>query len=142
MFAATFVDKNAEVDRENEGCDTTTYQSLMHEKIDVVSPTLAGLLRKLSEQFGYDGTYWDMRGEEGIVQWASFNQHEDAHGLPLTFDEVKTVWAAGGVVYLADYTFWIEEREVSAVSEDTVRELENDGYHVECDCGAVTVMNG
>jgi hypothetical protein len=111
----------------------------LHEKLDFHSPTLADLLRDLSERFGYDGTYWDMRGEEGIVQWASFNQHEDAHGLPLTFDEVKTAWDADRTVYLADYTFWIEEREITPVSEAAVLKLADDGFQIECDCGFATV---
>ncbi len=138
MFAATYVDKNAEVDNEHEGCDPTTRQCTMADKLNVTSSTLAGLLRKLSERFGYDGMYWDMSGEEGVVQWASFSQHEDAHGMPLVFDEVTTVWKSGGMVFLADYTFWIEERDIRPVSADNAQELESEGFQVAICCDSVS----
>lgn len=138
MFAATYVDKNAEVDNEHEGCDPTTRVCVIADTINVTSPTLAGLLRKLSERFCYDGMYWDMSGEEGVVQWARFDQHEDAHGTPLVFDEVTTVWKSGGKVFLAEYTFWIEERDIRPVSADNARELEDEGFLVAICCDSVS----
>lgn len=122
-FVATFVEKRADRDYKDEGCEGKS-RIIMAERINMSANTIPELLEKLSEMYGYDNEYWYVSECDGFID---FNQHEDGDSNPIDIDRMKFLWAKGGPVYLCDYSFYIEfqvRRDVtSAELSDAVKSM-------------------
>lgn len=103
-YVATFVEKLADRDYENEGCKGEL-RIVIAESMNVSANSIPELLVKLSEMYGYDNDYWFIPDCDGFIE---FNQHEDGDSNPIDSDRMKFLWAKGEPVYLCDYSFNVE----------------------------------
>jgi hypothetical protein len=114
MYYATYIEKLATVDHEETGCETTS-RCIMSERINIGAKTMAELLEKIADAYGYDGSYWWMSEEGDRV---SFNVSEDGDSNTLDIERMRQLWRRGEKVFLCDYSFGVEYREVRAISHD------------------------
>jgi hypothetical protein len=117
MYCATYVDKVVDRDFQDTGCEGKQ-RTVISERIDISSQTLSGLLKKITDTYGYDGKYWGMAED---CSWVEFNQAEDNDSNPIDFDRCKHLWSSGQPVYLCDYSFRVEYRETRDVTNDEFR---------------------
>jgi len=122
VYAATYIEKRATRDHEATGCETESH-CVMSERINLEAATLKGLVEKLKSAYGHDGNYLDIPDGGGAVGW---NQYENDNSDTLTVDQCKDYWKRGKNVWLCDYLFSIEKREVTDIAAEEIEELE--GY--------------
>jgi hypothetical protein len=126
IYAATYVEKLASKDTEENGCETKS-RTLLSESINVVAKSLKELVTKIKAMYGYDHDYLFIP-QNGFVGW---NCNEDDDSNSLDAEDCKRLWKAGKNVWLCDYSFSIEKRVVNDVTVDELKELASSGYQVE-----------
>jgi hypothetical protein len=113
LYACTFIEKEAEVDSWETGCDPSTRTCVMNERVNIAAPTLALLIQSIGNYLGLEiDDVWVPEQESGHI---GFNRLEDAEGNEPS-ERLKEAWKADKAkLYLADYHFAIEKRQVSTV---------------------------
>jgi hypothetical protein len=117
VYACTHVEKRAQVDSYESGCDPTTTVCVMNERCNIQSPTLPGLIKAIGDNFyiSMDDVWIADDDENGDIDRIGFNRLEDVDGSEPDANE-RAKWEKGELVlYLADYDFSIEKREVVPV---------------------------
>ena len=115
VYACTFVEKSAEEDHFENGCDPSTLVCLMHERCSIQADTLPGLLKSLGKQFCLEIDDVFVSHDDGEINRIGFNRLEDEEGNEPTADQ-KQRWEQGDLtLYLADYDFLIEKRTVEPI---------------------------
>jgi hypothetical protein len=117
VYACTHVEKCAEEDHYENGCDPSTQVCVMHERCNVQADSLPGLLKALGKQFylNIDDVFVPDDDENGNIARIGYNRLEDVDGNQPTADQERR-WKAGKQkLYLADYAFIIEQRNVSPI---------------------------
>jgi len=114
IYAATFVEKLASRDDYEHGCDTDSVCTLA-ESIDITADSLTDLLAVISDRYGLDLGYVFLGDDGDSVPYFSTDRLENADGDEPTDREME-LWKNGEIdLYLCDYTFMVETREVFPV---------------------------
>jgi hypothetical protein len=119
-YICTHAFKAAEVDDFNSGCVPDTYRQIFSERPDVQAGTLAELIQALGERYGLDiDDIWfpadEMTETETLIGYSRLENEAGGEPRKSTIEK----WKRGEVtLYLADYYFRIQRREVYAVTAD------------------------
>ncbi len=117
IYACTHVEKCAEKDDYENGCDPSTQVCVMHERCNVQADTLPGLLKVLGKQLylDIDDVFVPDDDDNGDITRIGFNRLENEDGDEPTADQERR-WKQGEItLYLADHYFLIEKRYVSPI---------------------------
>lgn len=117
VYACTHVSIMSQVDDYEKGCNPNTLICVMAEKANIESDTLAGLVEKIGNEYGLEINDLWIPDDDGnkLIDRIGFSRMEDADGCDVSEQELND-WRAGKLtLYLADYDFRIEKREVSPV---------------------------
>lgn len=115
IYACTWAEKVVRKDDYEHGCDDNGTWVLA-EKQNIVADSLTKLIEAIGNQFGLkiDDIFLDE--DDGLVDYIGFNRMEDADGCEPT-PGMEFDWKIGNKeLWLADYTFGVEKREVSSIS--------------------------
>jgi len=119
-YACTQVEKRAEVDSYEDGCDPTTSKCIIWESVNFSSPTLEGLFRRLGEHYyiDIDDLWLADDDDDGTISRVGFNQMETRDGYKASEQELAE-WKEGKLtLYLCDYDFLIEKRTVEPIRQE------------------------
>ena len=114
VFACTFIEKRAQEDNFDHGCDPDTLVVTMQERVNITAPSIAELLQKIGTTYclDLDDVWID---DEGGVTRLGFNRLELANCDEPTERQLEQ-WKRGKLtVYLVDFDFAVEQRQVCAV---------------------------
>ena len=114
QYACTYFSKEAEEDQFEHGCVGGRH-GVMAEACNIASATLPGLLKALGDHYGLDlDDVWPP-GEDGTEGRMAYNRLETDDGdVPDTSEMMA--WKRGELrLWLADYDFTIEKRQVSPI---------------------------
>jgi ferredoxin len=115
VYACTHVEKCAEKDSFDQGCDPDSRVCLMHERCNFQADSLPGLLQALGKHLCLDIDDVFVPDDDGEVTCVGYNRLEDEDGEEPS-DDQKRRWKAGEEkLYLADYRFLIERRTVEPI---------------------------
>lgn len=117
IYACTHVEKCAEKDDYENGCDPSTQVCVMHEHCNVLADSLPGLLTALGKQFylDIDDVFVPDDDDNGIITRIGYNRLENEDGDKPNQEQERR-WKQGETtLYLADYGFLIEKRNVSPI---------------------------
>lgn len=116
IYVCTRMQKSAEEDSYEHGCDPKTFVWTCDESCDLRAATMVELLAKLCNRYAlapFD-SYWVSEENNSI----SSNRLETVDGEEPSEVELEQ-WRDGKLkLYLADYTFFIEKRTVEPLTDD------------------------
>ena len=118
VYACNWVEKTAEVDNYEKGCDPDTHVCVMSEGADITADSLKGLVEAIGKSYYLDIDDVFIPGDEDEpVTRIGFNRTETVDGDEPTKHELSA-WKKGKLtLYLADYHFGIEKRTIESVSQ-------------------------
>lgn len=117
VYACTFIEKCAEEDHVENGCDPDSQVCVRHERCNIQADTLPGLLKALGKQFylDIDDVFVPDDDDNGNIARIGFNRLENEDGGEPTADQQRR-WKRGEMtLYLADYHFLVEKRTVEPI---------------------------
>ena len=117
-YVCSYVEKEAQEDDYQEGLVSETSVLTVSESQDIEAPTLGELIQKLGKYYclDIDTVYFPADADTHTDRFC-YNRMEDAEG-DTPSEEMEEQWKQGQVkLYLAEFTFFIEKREMVAVKE-------------------------
>jgi hypothetical protein len=118
VYACTFVEKCANRDNLKTGMDPKNEFCVFRESCSLTAETLPGLLEALEKRFYMKIDDVFLPTEEDTVSLIGFNRLETGDGEKPSEQEIAA-WKKGkGTLYLADYSFSIEKRQVGEVPRE------------------------
>lgn len=117
-YACTFIQKTAQEDHYEGGCDPDTLVCTMSEGCDLTAPSLPELIRKLNDHFclDIDDVFLPIDSDEDEVTYFGYTRLEDVACNEPTPAQLKD-WQKGRInLYLCHFTFSIEKRVVSHIT--------------------------
>jgi hypothetical protein len=116
VYACTHVEKCAEKDHFESGCDLRSRVCVLHERCNVQADTLPGLLKALGKHFYVDiDDVFVPDDDNGDITRIGYNRLENEDGDEPSQEQQRR-WKAGKEnLYLADYDFLIEKRTVEPI---------------------------
>jgi hypothetical protein len=113
VYACTYARKEAEEDRYAGGCVPGTRTCVMAQGCGITADTLPGLLKEIGNYFCLDlDDVWLGDGDGGELSRIGYSRQEDDAGYPPEAVLVEK-WREGKCrLYLADYSFAVEKRQV------------------------------
>lgn len=115
LFACTYVSKDVEIDHFENGCSGNS-QCILAEGCNIAADSLSGLLKDIGQRYGLeiDDVWVGALIDSGDT--IGFNRLENGHGNPPSELE-KAKWREGKCqLWLADYMFRIEIRQVAPIT--------------------------
>ncbi len=125
IFACTHISKEVSEDHFENGC-AIQRTLVIDQSASFVSDSLKGLFHEISKAFclKFDSLFVRDANDLITVGW---NRVENGDGDAPSPSEVEQ-WKTGKLtMYLADWTFWIESREVRTITLD---ELKSTGFEI------------
>lgn len=114
-YAATSVEKLASHWDPNEGASIESW-CVMHESLNVTAPSLPDLVAKLNERFFLTIDEFFLPGDGMEITYFGFNRVETGDCDEPTLQELDQ-WENGDLkLFLCDYTFTVEKREVQSLT--------------------------
>ncbi|NLS97525.1 MAG: hypothetical protein GXX96_35750 [Planctomycetaceae bacterium] len=126
VFACTFIEKRAQEDDFSHGCDPDTLVVTMQERVSITAPSLPELLQQIGRTYCLDlDDVWIDDDDTDGVRRISYNRLELAN-----CDEPDKrqlgLWKRGKLtLYLVDFDFCIEQRQVCAVPVDAFQNVKH-----------------
>ena len=126
VFACTFIEKRAQEDDFDRGCDPETLVTTMCERVNITAASIPELLQKIGTTYCLDlEDVWIDNDDGGDVSRIGYNRLELADcGEP---DERQLEqWKQGKLtLYLVDFDFSVEQRYVGAVPVGAFRGIKH-----------------
>lgn len=129
LFACTFIEKRAQEDDFDHGCDSDTLVVTMQERVNITAPSLPELLQQIGTTYCLDlDDVWlddgNNGGNDGVSR-VSYNRLELAN-----CDEPDkrqlALWKRGKLtLYLVDFDFSVEQRYVGAVPGEAFQSVKH-----------------
>jgi len=125
VFACTFIEKRAQEDDFDHGCDPDTLVVTMHERVNITALSLPELLQQIGRTYCLDlDDVWIEDDTDGVRR-ISYNRLELANCDEPDKRQLEQ-WKRGKLtLYLVDFDFCIEQRQVEAVPVDAFRDLKH-----------------
>ena len=121
VYACTFVEKTAEEDNYEKGL-TDKRQTILWDKCNITAETLLELVDKIKNNFGVDFSYVFLQCDDEPTRFTT-NQLENADSETPTLQE-EQAWKKGELkLYLCDYSFLIEKRNVEPIGPEEFEQL-------------------
>ena len=126
VFACTFIEKRAQEDDFDHGCDPDTLVVTMQERVNITAPSLPELLQQIGRTYCLDLDHVWIDDEDGVSR-ISYKRLELA-----SCDEPDKrqlgLWKRGKLtLFLVDFDFAIEQRYVGAVPVEAFRNVKHHG---------------
>jgi hypothetical protein len=113
-YACTFIEKTVSVDDYETGCELQSF-CIMADPVNIVADSIPKLIGAIGDYLGID--IQDCWVPDFPANRIGFNQCETVEGYAPTEGQIAR-WKRGDcTLYLADYHFTIERREVSPIPE-------------------------
>ena len=124
VFACTFIEKRAQEDDFDHGCDPDTLVVTMQERVNITAPSLPELLQQIGRTYCLDLDHVWIDDEDGVSR-ISYKRLELAN-----CDEPDKrqlgLWKRGKLtLFLVDFDFAIEQRHVGAVPVEAFRSVKH-----------------
>ena len=124
VFACTFIEKRAQEDDFDHGCDPDTLVVTMQERVNITAPSLSELLQQIGKTYCLDLDDVWIDEQDGVSR-VRCNRLELAN-----CDEPDKrqlgLWKLGKLtLFLVDFDFAIEQRHVGAVPVDAFQNVEH-----------------
>ena len=114
VVACTFIEKRAQEDDFDHGCNPDTLVVTMHEPVNITAPSIAELLQKIGTTYCLDLDDVWIDDEDGVTR-LGFNRLESANCDEPTERQLEQ-WKRGKLtLYLVDFDFSVERRHVGVV---------------------------
>jgi hypothetical protein len=119
VYACTFVEKTAERDDYEKGCDPDSRVTTMLERVNITAPTLAKLVEKLNDTFFLEGKPEDFRFDEANECSAILFDRLETNDCNAPTEEQEGAWKKGELaLFLCDYRFKVEKRLVEDITPE------------------------
>lgn len=120
IYACTWIEKTAMRDHATDGADPSSVVTVMCESVNLTAPTMAELLEKIRRTYFVDVS--TVSAEPGRI---SLSQTETDDGDIPTTTQLREFEAGSLPLFICDYSFAVEVREVRELTADDFATVAN-----------------